>query len=82
MDEDVDIYDMNDVMWAILTRSRLDRDTLIIPDTPSFYRDPHKDHWGRLAIDATAPFARRDEFVRKRIPGADQVDLRRYLPTA
>lgn len=26
-------------------------------------------HWGRLAIDATAPFARRHEFERKRIPG-------------
>lgn len=82
VDEDVDIYDMNDVMWAILTRSRVDRDTMIIPDTPSFYRDPHKDHWGRLAIDATAPFARREEFMRKRIPGADSVDLRRYLATA
>jgi UbiD family decarboxylase len=79
VDEDVDIYDMDDVMWAILTRSRLDRDTMIIPDTPSFYRDPHKDHWGRLAIDATAPFSRRGEFVRKRVPGADDVDLSRYL---
>ncbi len=82
VDEDVDIYDMNDVMWAILTRSRVDRDAMIIADTPSFYRDPHKDHWGRLAIDATAPFARRDEFVRKRIPGADTVDLGRYLDEA
>jgi hypothetical protein len=44
VDEDVDIYDMNDVMWAILTRSRPDRDTIIIPDTPTFYRDPHRDH--------------------------------------
>ena len=59
VDEDVDIYDMNDVMWAILTRSRPDRDVMIIPETPSFYRDPHKDHWGRLGIDATAPFDRR-----------------------
>ena len=79
VDEDVDIYDMNDVMWAVLTRSRPDRDTLIIPDTPSFYRDPHKDHWGRLGIDATAPFERRSEFVRKRIPGADRIDLASYF---
>ena len=82
VDEDVDIYDMNDVMWAVLTRSRPDRDTMTIPHTPSFYRDPHKDHWGRLAIDATAPFDRRDEFVRKRIPGADTVNLDHYLGTA
>src|SRR3954447_1587033 len=79
VDEDVDIYSMDDVMWAVLTRSRPDKNVLIIPDTPSFYRDPHKDHWGRLGIDATVPFDRRAEFVRKRIPGADSVDLSRYF---
>jgi 3-polyprenyl-4-hydroxybenzoate decarboxylase len=63
----------------VLTRSRPDRDVVTIPETPSFYRDPDKDHWGRLAIDATAPFARRTQFVRKRIPGADTVDLSAYL---
>ncbi|HUK09232.1 MAG TPA: UbiD family decarboxylase [Stellaceae bacterium] len=79
VDEDVDIYDMNDVMWAVLTRSRPDRDVLIIPDTPSFYRDPHKEHWGRLGIDATVPFARRHEYERKKIPGANTVDLKEYF---
>lgn len=79
VDEDVNIYDMDDVMWAILTRSRPDKNIMIIPDTPSFYRDPHKDHWGRLAIDATVPYARRDEFTRKVIPGADRVDLKAYF---
>jgi len=82
VDEDVDIYDMDDVMWAILTRARPDKDFITIPDTPTFYRDPKKDHWGRMGIDATAPFARRDEFVRKRIPGADAVDLAKYLEPA
>ena len=70
---------MNDVMWAVLTRSRPDTDVVILPNVPSFYRDPHKDHWGRLGIDATAPFARRHEFERKRVPGADTVDLDAYL---
>ena len=79
VDEDVNIYDMNDVMWAVLTRSRPDRDVLILPEVPSFYRDPHHDHWGRLGIDATAPFARRAEFERKRVPGAEAVDLDAYL---
>jgi UbiD family decarboxylase len=79
VDEDVDIYDMDDVMWATLTRSRPDRNVMIIPDTPSFYRDPHKDHWGRMGIDATVPFNRRAEFERKRIPGADTVDLASYF---
>jgi UbiD family decarboxylase len=79
VDEDVDIYDMNDVMWAVLTRSRPDKDVLIIPDTPSFYRDPHKEHWGRLGIDATVPFARRHEYERKKIPGANSVNLTEYF---
>ena len=79
VDEDVNIYDMDDVMWATLTRSRPDRNVMIIADTPSFYRDPHKDHWGRMGIDATVPFDRRAEFERKRIPGADTVDLASYF---
>jgi UbiD family decarboxylase len=79
VDEDVDIYDMDDVMWAVLTRSRPDKDVMVIPETPSFYRDPHKEHWGRLGIDATAPFERRHEFERKRVPGVDAVDLAAYF---
>jgi UbiD family decarboxylase len=79
VDEDVNIYDMNDVMWAILTRSRPDKDFITIADTPTFYRDPNKDHWGRMGIDATAPFARRDEFLRKRIPGADTINPADYI---
>lgn len=79
VDEDVNIYDMNDVMWAVLTRSRPDKDTIIIPDTPSFYRDEVRDHWGRLLIDATKPFKRREEFTRKRIRGVENVDLKHWF---
>jgi len=79
VDDDVDINDFNDVWWAYLTRGRADTRALVLPDVPGFYRDPHRDQWGRLGIDATAPFARRHEFVRKRIPGAEAVDLRGYL---
>ena len=75
VDQDVDIYDMDDVMWAVLTRCRPDKDMMIIPDTPSFYRDEAKDHWGRLLIDATAPFQRRSEFVRKKLRMANDVNL-------
>ena len=80
VDEDVDITSMDEVMWATLTRARPDRDYIIVPNVPSFYRDPHKDHWGRIGIDATAPYERREKFERKRIPGAGQVNLRDYLP--
>ena len=79
VDEDVDLYDFNDVFWAILTRARPDRDTIIVPETPTFYRDPHKDHWGRMGIDACVPFARRAEFERKRLVGVDQINLEQWL---
>jgi len=75
VDQDVDIYDMDDVMWAILTRCRPDKDMMIIPDTPSFYRDEAKDHWGRILIDATAPFHRKSEFERKKLRMANDVNL-------
>lgn len=78
VDEDVDIYSLDDVLWAYLTRGRADTRAFILDDVPGFYRDPHKDHWGRLAIDATKPFDRQHEFERKRIPGADSLDLRKY----
>jgi UbiD family decarboxylase len=79
VDEDVDIYDLNDVMWAYLTRGRADTRAMIIPDVPGFYRDPHKDHWGRLAIDATMPWGREKEFARKRVPGEGDINLADYL---
>jgi len=80
VDEDVNIYDMNEVIWAFLTRGRADTRTLVLNDVPGFYRDPHKDHWGRLGLDATKPWGREAEFERKRIPGEDEVVLADWLP--
>ena len=79
VDEDVDINDFNDVWWAYLTRGRADTRALVIPDIPGFYRDPKKDYFGRLGIDATVPFGRKEEFLRKSIPGLGAVNLRDYL---
>ena len=79
VDEDVDIYDLDDVMWAYLTRGRADTRAMILNDIPGFYRDPKKDHWGRLCIDATMPWGREAEFARKSIPGQEDVDLADWL---
>ena len=79
VDDDVDINDFDDVWWAYLTRGRADTRAMVLSDVPGFYRDPQRDHWGRLGIDATAPFGRKQEFTRKRIPGADAIDLRTYF---
>lgn len=80
VDEDVDIHDFEDVWWAVITRCRLDRQLLLIPDVPGFHRDPSRVFWGRLGIDATKPYGREKEFERKRIRGLDRIDLRDYLP--
>ncbi|MBI4013939.1 MAG: UbiD family decarboxylase [Candidatus Rokubacteria bacterium] len=79
VDEDVDIHDLRDVVWAMATRCRPDRGIMQIPNVPSFARDPHQIHWGRLGIDATAPLAWRDEFERKRYPGLEAIRLEDYL---
>ncbi|MGH7125004.1 MAG: UbiD family decarboxylase, partial [Stellaceae bacterium] len=81
VDDDVDVYDMNDVWWAFLTRGRADTRVTVISDVPGFYRDPQRDHWGRLLIDATKPRGREDEFERRRIPGEESIRLQDYFPT-
>lgn len=79
VDEDVDAHDPRDVMWAMSTRCRPDRDIFQIPNVPSFARDPHKMHWGRMGVDATRPLESAADFERKRIPGADTIRLEDYL---
>ncbi len=79
VDEDVDLYNLEDVWWAYLTRGRADTRAEIIRDLPGFYRDEHRDHWGRLLIDATMPLERSGEFERKQIPGLEKMNLDDYL---
>ncbi|HSV78680.1 MAG TPA: UbiD family decarboxylase [Ramlibacter sp.] len=80
VDEDVDMDNLDEVVWAFLTRGRADTRTMVLHDVPGFYRDPHKDHWGRLGLDATKPWGREAEFERKTIPGLEQLNLADYLP--
>ncbi len=79
VDQDIDITDMNEVIWAYLTRGRVDTRVMVIDDVPGFYRDPHKDFWGRIGIDATMPLNRTAEFERKSVPGVGDIDLNDYL---
>ena len=79
VDEDVDIHNWHDVLWAMATRCRPDRDVFIVPGVPSFARDPHKIHWGRLGIDATKPIAHPADFERKKVPGLSEIRLEDYI---
>jgi 4-hydroxybenzoate decarboxylase len=82
VDEDVDVHNWSDVLWAIATRCRPDRDLFQIPGVPSFARDPHKLHWGRVGIDATKPLEPVADFERKKTPGLEEIDLAAYIAPA
>ena len=59
VDEDVDIFDMSDVMWAIATRVRAEKDIVMIPGCKGAILDPTSDPetftLTKMGIDATRP---------------------------
>jgi 2,5-furandicarboxylate decarboxylase 1 len=80
VDEDVDIYDSSDVLWAIQTRCRPDRDILIVPGVSSYTReDVRQIHIGKFGIDATMPLNMRSVLRRRVIPGENMICLEDYL---
>ncbi len=67
VDEDIDITDLNEVMWAVVTRADPERDLDIIHRAWSGPLDPaiqpgKKGFNSRMIIDATRPWEWRDEF--------------------
>ncbi|MBV9066840.1 MAG: UbiD family decarboxylase, partial [Methylobacteriaceae bacterium] len=62
VDEDVDIFNMNDVMWAIATRVRAEKDIIFIPGAKGAILDPSSDPetftLTKMGIDATKPSGR------------------------
>src|SRR5581483_791602 len=59
VDEDVDIFDMDDVMWAVAARVRAEKDIFMVPGVKSAIIDPTSDPKTftvtKMGIDATAP---------------------------
>jgi 4-hydroxy-3-polyprenylbenzoate decarboxylase len=56
VDHDVNVHDMNEVIWAITTRTDAARDTIIINNTPTDTLDPASPRvnlGSKLGIDAT-----------------------------
>jgi 4-hydroxybenzoate decarboxylase len=79
VDHDVNVFDVNDVWWAMATRSRVDKGLLLMEEALGFPRDPFHIHQSKLGIDATAPLNQWEEFERKIVPGADSIKLEDYL---
>jgi 2,5-furandicarboxylate decarboxylase 1 len=72
VDDDVDIYDMDDVMWAVATRMQAEKDIFMVPGVKSAIIDPTSDPKTftvtKMGIDATAPI---DEKFAKRLTISD-----------
>jgi 4-hydroxy-3-polyprenylbenzoate decarboxylase len=75
VDEDVDIFDLNDVMWAMTTRYQGDTSTVCIPGVRCHMADPSSDPTFDSSIrehgitcktifDCTVPWALKDRFIR------------------
>jgi UbiD family decarboxylase len=83
VDTDVDLYDCQDVEWAIATRFQADRDLVLMADQPSSSLDPsatqvpgQKARTTKAGVDATAPRGdARRAYERVRYPA---VDLAQY----
>ncbi|MBI4291008.1 MAG: UbiD family decarboxylase [Betaproteobacteria bacterium] len=83
VDEDVDIYDDEQVLWAVATRSQWDKDLVVIPGMMGTGLDPSANDiiTAKGGIDATMPVDRRS-FPRKiRIPESvtSRIRLEDYL---
>ncbi|MGZ4880070.1 MAG: UbiD family decarboxylase [Halobacteriota archaeon] len=67
VDEDIDIYDMADVEFAIASRVRGDSDIMIVPNVRGSSLDPRAQSDGtttKVGIDATAPLSERWKFEK------------------
>ncbi|CAB3288342.1 UbiD family decarboxylase [Methanocaldococcus lauensis] len=73
VDEDINIFDINDVEYAIATRVQGDKDIIIIPGVKGSSLDPSSDLKNRLTtkvgIDATMSLIKgKEHFERAKIP--------------
>jgi 2,5-furandicarboxylate decarboxylase 1 len=84
VDHDVDVYNDTEVLHAIATRVRADRDMFMVPYAKGSPLDPASyDPAGgshlvtKLGIDATRKDNYPDEIA---VPGADNIDLAEFIP--
>ncbi len=82
VDEDVDCFDMNDVLWAMTTRFQADRDLILLPGIQCHPLDPSndpvynpllKEHGNacKAIFDCTVPFNQKQRFERAKFQDVD-----------
>jgi 2,5-furandicarboxylate decarboxylase 1 len=77
VDPDVNVRDVNQVLWALYTRCQPSADALVFPPMVGAPLDPsapvHR-HSSKMGFDATVPTGEsRERYNRVVVPGADQV---------
>lgn len=84
VDEDINIYDSQDVEWAIATRFQADKNTIVLSKQPGSSLDPSGDltegkkaTTAKAGLDATAPLVSTGKGFKKE--EYSKVDLNKYL---
>jgi 2,5-furandicarboxylate decarboxylase 1 len=77
VDPDVNVRDLNQVLWAVYTRCQPADDAMIFPAMVGAPLDPsapvHR-HTSKMGFDATVPLgAAAERYKRVIVPGADEV---------
>ncbi|MBI2910036.1 MAG: UbiD family decarboxylase [Chloroflexi bacterium] len=76
VDPDIDIYNPDDVEWAVATRSWVDQDYYIIHPVHRGLGEPGSAERtsGQIGIDATVPLRGGELYRKIRVPGVEKVD--------
>jgi len=80
VDDDIDVFDESEVLWAIATRMQADRDLVVISGSLGAMLDPSADERGltaKLGIDATRPFGQ--PFAEKLVMSPEKMAWARTL---
>ncbi|WP_046201231.1 UbiD family decarboxylase [Candidatus Pantoea carbekii] len=88
VDEDVDLFDTNDVIWAMQTRYQGDIDTIFLPNITGHVLDPSqspdyntalsaKGNTCKTIFDCTVPWKLKHQFVRSQF---DEVEPNLWAP--
>jgi len=83
VDDDINIYDINDVEWAVATRFQADQDMIVKEKQKGSSLDPSSNletrETTKVGIDATIPAGKKkEEFQKHKVPGEDGIDLKKY----
>jgi len=77
VDDDIDVRNWDEVLWALYTRVQPERDVMIFPTMVGAPLDPSAPiyrHTSKIGIDATIPQgADRERYARVLVPGAEDV---------